>query len=151
MEHVASQVSGTSSEWRMLLHVYMHLLGIFFFFFHPNMCFYFIFWWSIKFLQQNINQSESRIGEKKLSVELYWKICPAYISKHNSEHEKRVILLMTPNNEGWHYIIAKLSALLRRITSFIHCIHCTSISLTYSHSMKFKLVLGIYPLGYKFD
>ena len=27
--------------------------------------------WSIKFLQQNINQSETRINTKKLSEELY--------------------------------------------------------------------------------
>ena len=39
-----------------------------------NLCFYnfhFIFWWSIKFPLQNINQSETRIGDKKLSEELY--------------------------------------------------------------------------------
>ena len=31
----------------------------------------FIFWWSIKFPQQNINQSETGIGDKELPVELY--------------------------------------------------------------------------------
>ena len=39
-----------------------------------NVCFFhfhFLFWWSIEFLQQNINQSETWIGDKKLSVELY--------------------------------------------------------------------------------
>ena len=29
------------------------------------------FWWSIEFPQQNISQSETRTGDKKLSVELY--------------------------------------------------------------------------------
>ena len=29
------------------------------------------FWWTIKFSQQNINQSETRTGDKKLSVELF--------------------------------------------------------------------------------
>ena len=33
--------------------------------------FHFFFWWSIKFLQQNINQSEAKTDDTKLSVELY--------------------------------------------------------------------------------
>ena len=42
------------------------------------------------------------------------KIYPAYVSKHNSNDEKQVILLMIPNGEGWNYHAAKkLSALLR--------------------------------------
>ena len=46
------------------------------------------------------------------------KIYPAYVSKHNSDCEKQVILLVTPNEEGWHYIaVKKLSELLRRIMS----------------------------------
>ena len=32
---------------------------------------HFFLWWSIKFMQQNINQSETGIGDKKLSVKLY--------------------------------------------------------------------------------
>ena len=39
-----------------------------------NLCFYhfhFSFWQSIEFMQGNINQSETGIGDKKLSVELY--------------------------------------------------------------------------------
>ena len=44
------------------------------------------------------------------------KICP--VSKHNSDHEKQVILLMTSNGEKWHYLAIKtLSTLLRGITS----------------------------------
>ena len=31
------------------------------------------------------------------------KVYPAYISKHNSNHEKQAILLMISNGEGWHY------------------------------------------------
>ena len=41
---------------------------------YKKMCFHhfhFFFWCSIEFLQHNINQSETRIGDKKLSVELY--------------------------------------------------------------------------------
>ena len=32
------------------------------------------------------------------------KIYPVYVSKHNSNREKQVILLMIPNEEGWCYI-----------------------------------------------
>ena len=34
-------------------------------------------------------------------------IYPTNISKHSSNHEKLVILLMIPNEEGWFYIAAK--------------------------------------------
>ena len=63
-------------------------------------------------------------------------IYSAYVSKHNSNHEKQVILLMSSNGEKgrvaksegceakseerrqWHYFaVKKLSALLRGITS----------------------------------
>ena len=50
-------------------------------FWSKKLCFYhlhFFIWWSIEFLKQNINQSETGIGDKKLSVEpyvnmQYWK------------------------------------------------------------------------------
>ena len=43
---------------------------------------------------------------------------PAYIWKYTLIHEKQAILLMIPNEEGWHYLaLKKLSALLREITS----------------------------------
>ena len=32
---------------------------------------------------------------------------PAYISKHNVNHENQIILLMIPNGEGWHYLAVK--------------------------------------------
>ena len=35
------------------------------------------------------------------------KIYPAYVSKHNSNREKQVILLMILNGEGWHYLAEK--------------------------------------------
>ena len=36
------------------------------------------------------------------------KIYPAYVSKHNSNHEKQVILLMISNREKqWHYLAVK--------------------------------------------
>ena len=49
---------------------------------------------------------------------MFWKTYPAYVSKHNSNHEKQVILLMISNGEKWHYLaVRKLSTLLRAITS----------------------------------
>ena len=44
------------------------------------------------------------------------KIYPVYVSKHNSNHEKQAILLMSPNEEKWRYLaVKKLSGLLRGI------------------------------------
>ena len=56
---------------------------------------------------------------------------PGYVSKHNSNREKQVILLMIQNGEKWHYLaVRKLSALLRGISSkhhggfyFLNCPH----------------------------
>ena len=52
------------------------------------------------------------------------KICPAYVSKHNSKRKKQVIILMIPNG-GWHYLaVNKLSALLRAIMSDFYFMNC---------------------------
>ena len=53
----------------------------------------------------------------------------AYVSKHNSNREKQVILLIVPNGEGWHYLVVKkLSVLFRGITAKYHggfyCLNC---------------------------
>ena len=32
------------------------------------------------------------------------KTYPAYVSKHNSNHEKQVVHLIIPNGEAWHYL-----------------------------------------------
>ena len=46
------------------------------------------------------------------------KIYPAYVSKHNSDREKQVVLLMILNEEKWYYLaVKKLSALLRGLSS----------------------------------
>ena len=46
------------------------------------------------------------------------EICSAYISKYNSNREKQITLLMTPNENGWHCLaVKKLSALIRGISS----------------------------------
>ena len=67
------------------------------------------------------------------------KIYPAYVSKHNSNREKQVILLMIPNGEGCkaksegqrrrhHLAVKKLLELLRVITSKhngnFYCLNC---------------------------
>ena len=42
---------------------------------------------------------------------------PAYMVKHNLNHENQIFFLMIPNGEEWHYLaLEKLSALLRGIT-----------------------------------
>ena len=35
------------------------------------------------------------------------RIYPVQVSKHDSNCEKQVILLMTPNGERWHYLEVK--------------------------------------------
>ena len=62
---------------RILPYVYMYFLCIFLYFSLKNLCFYhfhFFCWWSIKFLEQDINQTETGIGDKKFSVEMYTNI-----------------------------------------------------------------------------
>ena len=55
--------------------LYLNILSWHFFaIFHQNICVFiksFLFWWSVEFPQQNINQSETGIRDKKLSVELH--------------------------------------------------------------------------------
>ena len=63
------------------------------------------------------------------------KIYPAYVSKHNSNHEKQVIFLMIPHGDGWHYLAVKnLSPLLRERTSKHHgdfyCLDCVQFFAT---------------------
>ena len=43
-------------------------------------------------------------------------IYPAYVWKHNSNHEKQVILLMISNREGrWHYLaVKKTTSIIKR-------------------------------------
>ena len=58
-------------------------------------------------------------------------ILPDFISKHNSAHEKTIILFMFTNKEkeGWHYVaVRKMSALLHGENSKhkgdFYCLNC---------------------------
>ena len=67
----------SSGEFKIktLLHVFIHFFGILLLFFIIKIGFYdfrSFLWWSIKFPQQNINQSKTGIDGPKLSVELYF-------------------------------------------------------------------------------
>ena len=66
-------VRAIHSEECYILFIYT-FLAFFCSFSWRHLCFYhfhFFFWWSIKFMQQNTNQLETEICDKKLSVELY--------------------------------------------------------------------------------
>ena len=68
MEHVTSKVSGKEFREKNA-NVYIYLFGIFLFCFTKKVVFI------IKFPQQNMNQWETGIGDKKLSVELMIRNC----------------------------------------------------------------------------
>ena len=70
------------------------------------------------------------------------KIYPAYVSKHNSNCEKQVILLVISNREKlWHYLAVKKQwALLREITSKHHG-NCFCLNCLHSFTTKNKLQL----------
>ena len=61
----------------MLVTIYIHFLGIFFAIvvvvvFHQKICVFIIFiYFFDKYPQQNINKSETGMGDKELSVEVY--------------------------------------------------------------------------------
>ena len=75
------------------------------------------------------------------------KIYLAYISNHNSNREKRVILLIFPKREKWLFLAVKnLPALLRGITSKndgdFYCLNCL-------HSFRTKNKLELYKRLYE--
>ena len=43
------------------------------------------------------------------------EICPAYISKQNSNLKKQIIFIMISNFGGWHYLAIILSCIILRI------------------------------------
>ena len=76
-----------------------------------------------------IGKSLKKIIEQLLLMFYMLKQNPTYISKHNSNRENQVILLMISQGEGWYYLAVKrLSAILSGITSKHHgdfyCLNC---------------------------
>ena len=65
------------------------------------------------------------------------KIYPAYVSKHTSEREKQIILLMIPKH---HHAIKKLFALLREVKSK-HDSDFYCLNFLHSYRTKNKLEL----------
>ena len=57
----------------------------------------------------------------KIALNVLYAKKPDYVSKHNSNREKEIILLMISNGETqWHYLaVKKLSALLRGMISIV--------------------------------
>ena len=73
------------------------------------------------------------------------KINPAYVSKHNSNYEKQVILMIS-NREKLHYLaVKKISTLLRGIIESsknnggFYCLNCLDLNCLNSFRTKSKL------------
>ena len=55
------------------------------------------------------------------------KIHPAYLSKHNSNHEKEVICLLIPNGKGQHYPAVKKRSgrgIMSKHHDDFYCLNC---------------------------
>ena len=103
---------------------------------------------------EEIGKNLQRIFEKNdLTIDLNIlytkkeKIYPAYVLKHNSKCEKKVFLLMIPNQDGIYYIsINKVSALIGGITSKnngdFYCLNCLHSFRTKSKLETQKKVCG---------
>ena len=48
------------------------------------------------------------------------KICPGYVSKHNSSREKQVILLMISNGEKLHTLSPKDDGIILQLKNYGH-------------------------------
>ena len=73
------------------------------------------------------------------------KTYPAYVSKYNTNCERKFTHLLIPNGEGWHYLTVKrLPILLRGITSKHHsdfyCLNCLHSFVTESKRESYKKV-----------
>ena len=77
-------------------------------------------WDGIKYSSKIDDWKTFEKNNKRIALNVLYikemEICPAYISKLNSNCEKQIVLLMISNeeNEGWHYLTVKeLSARLK--------------------------------------
>ena len=70
-------------------------------------------WNGIKYSSKTDDWKTFEKKNKKIALNVLYikemEMCPAYISKLNSNCEKQIILLMILNeeNEGWHYLAVK--------------------------------------------
>ena len=68
-------------------------------------------WEGIKFLSKKDDQKKFEKDNVTIALNILYakqeKIYPAYVSKHNSNREKQVILLMILNGGRWHYLAVK--------------------------------------------
>ena len=91
-------------------------------------------WEGINYLSEKylIGKNLYVLIEKNILYAKKEKIYPACVSKHNSNLEKQIIILMIPKEGGWHYLaVKKLLVLLRGIMSKHHSdFYC----LNYLHS-----------------
>ena len=62
---------------------------------------------------KNLNKNNLTIALKDLHAKKE-KIYLAYVSKHNSNREKQVILLMLPKREGWSCLTVKTINIIQR-------------------------------------
>ena len=77
-------------------------------------------WEEITFLSEKDDWEKFEKNNVKIDVNIFCAkkyIHAAYVSKHDLDPAKQIILLMIPSGEGWHYLVAKkLLALLMVIT-----------------------------------
>ena len=66
-------------------------------------------WWLEKIGKYSAPTALNNFFDKKE------KIYPAYVSKHNSSHEKQLIILMFSSKEKlWHYLPIKTKSIIKR-------------------------------------
>ena len=59
-----------------------------------------------KMIEKKIEKNNLKIAQNFLDVKNE-KLNPAYVSKHSSNCEKQIILLVISNGKGWHYLSVK--------------------------------------------
>ena len=68
-------------------------------------------WEGVNFPSKKVDQKKFKKIYVTIFVNVLYakkeKIHPAYVSKHNSNRKKQVILLMISNGEKWHYLAVK--------------------------------------------
>ena len=93
-------------------------------------------WEGINFLSEKYHWKKIEKNNVSITLNVLYaikeKIYSSYVSKHNSNRKKQVLLLRVPKEKKLHYLAVKtLSALLRGITSkhygdfyCLNCFHC---------------------------